>query len=78
MNKLNILNNVPYTIILVLLGFVCGCAMVNQVDRGAFSKKIMQFEPCPELSAFTDEVHSIREGAAGGSGQSAGGGCGCN
>ncbi|EKD41470.1 MAG: hypothetical protein ACD_73C00709G0001 [uncultured bacterium] len=38
----------------------------------------MQFDPAPHQQAFIDEVHNIREGAAGGSGHNAGGGCGCN
>ncbi len=55
-----------------------GCAMVHQVDRGTLSQKVMQFEPMGSRQAFLNDVHSIREGASGGVGQSAGGGCGCN
>ena len=65
----------------VLLGVffaLSACAKVPQIDRGRLAKRIMQFEPLPEQQSFLNEVHTIREGAAGGDGQSAGGGCGCN
>lgn len=52
--------------------------MVHQVDRGTLAQKVMQFEPMGNRQAFLNDVHSIREGASGGVGQSAGGGCGCN
>lgn len=55
-----------------------GCVMVHQVDRETLSQKAMQFEPLGNRQAFLNDVHSIREGASGGVGQSAGGGCGCN
>lgn len=54
------------------------CATVHQIDRGDLSTRKMQFEPEPEKQGVMTEFHSIREGAAGGTGQSAGGGCGCN
>jgi hypothetical protein len=38
----------------------------------------MQFEPMGARQGFLNDLHSIREGASGGVGQSAGGGCGCN
>lgn len=55
-----------------------GCVMVHQVDRETLSQKEMQFEPLGNRQSFLNDVHSIREGASGGVGQSAGGGCGCN
>ena len=57
---------------------LCGCAAVHQIDRETLSRPIMQFEPMGHQQAFLNDVHSIREGASGGVGQSAGGGCGCN
>jgi len=55
-----------------------GCLRVHQVDRETLSQPIMQFEPMGSRQAFLNDVHAIREGASGGVGQSAGGGCGCN
>ena len=56
-----------------------GCVTVKkQKDRGILAKRMMLFEPEPTKHGFIDEVHAIREGAQGGAGQSAGGGCGCN
>ncbi len=66
--------------ILLVLGLATlnGCVTVHQIDRENLSRRIMQFEPSPNDQAFINEYHSIREGASGGTGQSAGGGCGCN
>jgi hypothetical protein len=55
-----------------------GCTTVQQIDRENLSRRIMQFEPEPNHQVFINDFHSIREGASGGTGQSAGGGCGCN
>ena len=55
-----------------------GCVRVHQVDRETLSQQIMQFDPMGNRQAFLNDFHSIREGSAGGVGQSAGGGCGCN
>ena len=62
---------------LVLLT-AASCANVHQIDRGRLAKRMMQLDPAPHQQAFLNEVHTIREGAAGGTNQSAGGGCGCN
>jgi len=68
--------------IIPLLGLAAlglgACANVHQIDRGRLAKKMMQIDPMPHQEAFLNEVHNIREGAAGGTNQSAGGGCGCN
>ncbi|MBI2340487.1 MAG: DUF4266 domain-containing protein [Deltaproteobacteria bacterium] len=61
-----------------LIFLLAACANVQQIDRGRLSKKTMQIEPMPHQKTFIDEAHSIREGAAGGVDQNAGGGCGCN
>jgi hypothetical protein len=61
-----------------LCAAACGCVRVHQVDRETLSRRIMQFEPMGNRQAFVNDLHAIREGASGGVGQSAGGGCGCN
>lgn len=66
-----------WILLLVLYSGLISCANVEQIDRGLLSKKIMQFDPHPEESAFQNEVQSFREGAIGGS-SAVGGGCGCN
>ena len=66
-------------ILVLLIGLiVTSCANVSQIDRGLLASRIMQFDPHPEESVFLNEVHTYREGSAGGSGKSVGGGCGCN
>jgi len=64
-------------ILLLCLG-AQACMRVHQIDRGRLAKPIMQFEAVPHQQDFITEMHNIREGAAGGTGQNAGGGCGCN
>jgi hypothetical protein len=66
-----------YFLLLILALLLSSCANVDQIDRGFLSKRIMQFDPHPEESAFQDEVRSFREGAVGGT-SAVGGGCGCN
>ena len=63
---------------LAALMLLSACANVDQIDRGRMAKRIMQLEPMPHQQSFITEMHDIREGAAGGFGNSAGGGCGCN
>ncbi len=65
-------------IFLLLSTLVSGCATVQQIDRGRLAKRTMQLEAFPHEASFVSEMHNIREGSAGGEGQSAGGGCGCN
>lgn len=62
---------------LFLVLLLTSCANVEQIDRGFLSKGIMQLDPHPEESVFSNEVRSFREGAIGGS-SAVGGGCGCN
>jgi len=62
----------------LLVAILGACANVNQIDRGRLAKRHMQLEPMPHQEAFLNEVHATREGAAGGTDLSAGGGCGCN
>lgn len=70
--------NIRLMALAALAVLACGCARVNQVDRGTLSKQIMQFEPMGSRQGFINDFHAIREGASGGVNQSAGGGCGCN
>jgi hypothetical protein len=63
---------------ILFLFLLSGCVTVHQIDRGGLSRRILQFEPEPNNQVFINDFHSIREGASGGTGQSAGGGCGCN
>jgi hypothetical protein len=72
---MRILSVVSGMIALILLA---ACANVQQIDRGRLAKRIMQLEPMPHQQVFITEMHETREGAAGGFGKSAGGGCGCN
>jgi hypothetical protein len=74
---MNLIRTALGMVLLTVLG-LAGCATVSQIDREHLSKKIMQFEPEPNQQLFINDFHSIREGASGGTGQSAGGGCGCN
>ena len=67
-----------WTVLATVL-FATGCVTVaKQKDRRILAKRMMEFEPEPAKHGFIDEVHAIREGAQGGAGQNAGGGCGCN
>ncbi|MBI4412605.1 MAG: DUF4266 domain-containing protein [Deltaproteobacteria bacterium] len=75
---MNRLKKIPPLIFFCLFFALAACANVHQIDRGRLSRKTMQLEPMPHQKTFIDEAHSIREGAAGGVDQNAGGGCGCN
>ena len=75
--------NQKYLLKVVTLGFVgltlfSSCANVEQIDRGRLAQRVMQLDPTPHQQAFLSEVRNIREAASGGTGQNAGGGCGCN
>ncbi len=70
--------NIRIFALAALSALACGCVRVHQVDRETLSRQIMQLEPMGARQAFLNDFHSIREGASGGVGQSAGGGCGCN
>ncbi len=63
---------------LVLATTVVGCAIVPKNRRQALADPTMQ----PDEDVLRDrahaKVHSAREGAAGGDGEPAGGGCGCS
>lgn len=67
-----------HILLAALVALACGCLRVHQIDRENLSSRVMQFEPMGARQGFLNDLHSIREGASGGVGQSAGGGCGCN
>jgi hypothetical protein len=64
------------TLLLAILAFVAGCAIVPQNRRARLADPIMQFED-PLDAHRKAKFYSTREGAAGGDDAPAGGGCGC-
>lgn len=54
-----------------------GCAIVPQNRRAKLADPLMQFSVDPLETRARQKLYSSREGAAGGDGESAGGGCGC-
>jgi len=64
---------------LALLVLVCasGCNTVEFWQRAAFSDPVMEFAEDPTEIHMYQKVYYSAEGAAGGIGTSAGGGCGC-
>ena len=64
--------------LILALFLLSACANVHQIDRYYLGKRIMQYEPDAHRDGFRNEFNTIREGASGGTGQNAGGGCGCN
>jgi hypothetical protein len=66
-------------LLLVALASSCAsCALVPQNRRAHFADTIMQFDEGDATEAHRKQkFYSTREGAAGGDGVAAGGGCGC-
>lgn len=60
----------------LLLGLE-GCVIVPQNRRGRLADPMMSFSGSRMDVYRNDKLHSTREGAAGGNGQPAGGGCAC-
>ena len=54
-----------------------GCSTVPFYEKAAFSEPEMSFEEDPTETHFRQKVYYSREGATGGIGSGAGGGCGC-
>jgi hypothetical protein len=54
-----------------------GCAIVPQNRRARLADPIMSFDVDPLDAHRKSKFYSTREGAAGGDGTPAGGGCGC-
>lgn len=63
---------------LLLGGVMLGCAVVPQNRRQYLADPTMQVQECPLEQKATNKYRTAREGASGGNGQPAGGGCGCS
>ena len=64
--------------LLVLLSLLSSaCVIVPQNRRAKLADPLMQFEEDPLDAHRRSKFYSTREGAAGGDGTPAGGGCGC-
>lgn len=71
-------------VVVVVLGAVLGvqvlltgCAIVPQTRRRYLADPTMQLSESPLEDKARRKLHTAREGAAGGDGEPAGGGCGC-
>jgi hypothetical protein len=56
---------------------ITGCAVVPQNRRKHLADPMMQLQGDPLEAHMHQKLYSTREGAAGGDGAPAGGGCGC-
>jgi hypothetical protein len=56
---------------------VAGCAAVPQNRRAKLADPMMSLYDEPLDAARRHKLYDVREGAAGGDGAAAGGGCGC-
>jgi hypothetical protein len=66
------------SILLVLLALSsAGCVIVPQNRRAKLADPIMAFSQDPTETHRKQKLYSTREGAAGGDGVTAGGGCAC-
>jgi hypothetical protein len=63
---------------LACLPLSAGCRHVEYWEKEHFSDPVMTYQPDGTLTHFDQKVFHSIEGAAGGFGASAGGGCGCN
>lgn len=66
-------------LLLVLAGLLAlsGCTSVEFYEKRAFSLWVMELEDGPTEQHLEQKVRYSTEGAAGGIGTKAGGGCGC-
>lgn len=64
----------PFALLLVLLA---GCATVPQNRRAHLADPMMSLYDEPLDAYRRHKLYDVREGAAGGDGAAAGGGCGC-
>ncbi len=62
---------------LLVLLFLSGCAIVPQNRRVHLADPLMTFEPDTTETYRKQKFYQTRDGAAGGDGAVAGGGCGC-
>lgn len=61
----------------MLAAVLSGCATVPQNRRGALADPMTALEDEPLDAARRTKMYTSREGAAGGDGTTAGGGCSC-
>lgn len=64
-------------LLVLLLLESSACAIVPQNRRAALADPIMRLGDEPTEAYRKQKFYGVREGAAGGDGASAGGGCGC-
>ena len=62
---------------LAVLAATAGCAIVPQSRRAYLADPTMQLTEDPLEARAKRKLHTTREGASGGDGEPAGGGCGC-
>lgn len=67
----------PWTATLIVATLLPGCATVPQNRRAHLADPMMSLTGEPLDTARRQKLYDTREGAAGGDGASAGGGCGC-
>lgn len=70
----------PSLVILVTLATLAstGCRTVRPYQRGHLADPMMSLTDDPLETYRKQKLYNTREGAAGGDGAAAGGGCGCN
>ena len=71
------MNGVRRVAVLVVLVSLAGCATVPQNRRALLADPMMGVTDEPLDAARRQKLYDTREGAAGGDGTTAGGGCGC-
>jgi hypothetical protein len=64
-------------VLLTIVGGLGGCAVVPQNRRKHLADPMMRFDADGLAAYKRQKFYSTREGAAGGDGTPAGGGCGC-
>ncbi len=67
-----------FVALLIALGLFGACKMVPKNRRQHLADPTMQADEDPLRDKAHAKVHLAREGAAGGDGEPAGGGCGCS
>jgi hypothetical protein len=65
-------------VLAVVAACLPSCGSVEYWEKGHHAEPVMAYQGDGTLSHFEQKVFQSIEGAAGGFGASAGGGCGCN
>lgn len=65
-------------VVVLLVAILSSCAIVPRNRRKHLADPTMQPTDDPLRESLHSKIHTSREGAAGGDGEPAGGGCGCN